>query len=62
MQAATTKWLCNVSTTGTPQADGVTLSAPTSTTSITLTNYKVSTGATQAWTASQVLDVTCHGM
>ena len=59
MPTATTGWGCNVTPNGAPQAAAVTYSAPTSTTSITLTNYTESTGAALAWTASTVLQVQC---
>ena len=61
MPAATTGWNCKVTPNGAPQAAAVTYSAPTSTTSITLTNYTLTTGATLAWTASTVLAVSCIG-
>jgi hypothetical protein len=60
MPAATTGWVCMVTPNGAPQAAGVTYSAPTSTTSVTLTNYTASTGAALAWSASYVLQVSCH--
>lgn len=61
MPAATTGWACTASPTGAPQAAAVTYSAPTSTTSITLTNYTLTTGIALAWTASTVLSVMCMG-
>jgi hypothetical protein len=61
MPTAKTGWNCQVSPHGAPQAAAVTYSAPTSTTSITLTNYTLTTGATLAWTASLVFDVGCVG-
>jgi hypothetical protein len=60
MPAATTGWVCLVAPNGAPQAAAVTYSAPTSTTSVTLTNYTASTGVALAWTASTVLQVSCH--
>jgi len=60
MPAATTGWACMVAPNGAPQAAGVTYSAPTSTTSITLTNYTASTGVALAWSASYVLQVLCN--
>jgi hypothetical protein len=59
MPAATTGWACFVAPNGAPQAAAVTYSAPTSTTSITLTNYTQSTGAALAWTTGFVLQVGC---
>ena len=61
MPAATTGWDCKVDYTGTPQAAARTLSAPTSATSITLTNYTIATAGALAWTAGQVLNVSCLG-
>ena len=61
MPAASHGWACFVAPNGTPQAAGVTYSAPTSASSITLTNYTLTTGATLAWTASFVLQVSCFG-
>lgn len=61
MPAATTGWLCTVSPTGAPQAAAIMYSAPTSTTSITITNYTLTTGAALAWTASTVIGVKCVG-
>lgn len=61
MPTATTGWLCVATPSGAPQAAAVTYSAPTSTTSITLTNYTLTTGIGLAWTASLVLEVHCAG-
>lgn len=61
MPAAAQGWNCKVTPDGAPQAAAVTYSAPTSTTSITLTNYTIATGAALAWTASTVLAVSCMG-
>ena len=61
MPAALTGWACKVSPNGAPQAAAVTYSAPTSATSITLTNYTLTTGVALAWTASTVLSVQCTG-
>ena len=61
MPAASTGWSCTVEPNGAPQAAAITYSAPTSTTSITITNYTLTTGAALAWTASLVLDVNCVG-
>ena len=58
---ATTGWNCDVHPNGTPQAAAVTYSAPTSTTSVTLTNYTQSTGVALAWTAGLVFNVSCFG-
>jgi hypothetical protein len=59
MPAAAVGWACHVTPNGAPQAAAVTYSAPTSTTSITLTNYTATTGVALAWTASTVLQVLC---
>jgi hypothetical protein len=59
LPAATTGWTCHVDPNAAPQAAGVTYSAPTSTTSVTLTNYTQSTGVALAWAASEVLQVSC---
>jgi hypothetical protein len=61
MPTATTGWSCTVFPNGAPQAAAVTYSAPTSTTSITLTNYTQSTGVALAWPVSTVLNVNCVG-
>lgn len=61
MPAATTGWNCTVTPTAAPQAGAVMYSAPTSTTSITITNYTLSTGAALAWPASTVIAVSCVG-
>lgn len=61
MPTATTGWLCLVTPSGAPQAAAVTYSAPTSATSVTLTNYTLTTGIALAWTASLVLEVHCRG-
>lgn len=61
MPAATTGWDCKVTPNGAPQAAAVTYSAPTSTTSVTITNYTLTTGSVLAWAASTVLNVSCHG-
>lgn len=61
MPAATTGWSCVVSPAAAPQAAAIMYSAPTSTTSITITNYTLTTGAALAWTASTVIAVNCVG-
>ena len=61
MPAATTGWACSVMPNGAPQAGAVMYSAPTSTTSITITNYTQSTAAALAWPASAVISVKCIG-
>lgn len=61
MPAAATDWLCAVSPTGAPQAGAEMFSAPTSSTSITITNYTASTGVALAWPASTVIGITCVG-
>jgi hypothetical protein len=61
MPAATAGWACNVTPNAAPQAGAEMFSVPTSTTSITITNYTSSTGVALAWPASAVLQVTCTG-
>lgn len=61
MPVATTGWLCTVNPAGAPQAAAINYSAPTSTSSITITNYTLTTGLALAWTASTVLQVKCVG-
>lgn len=56
---ATTGWACMVAPNGAPQAAAVTYSAPTSTTTVTLTNYTLSTGVALAWTSGTVLQLEC---
>jgi hypothetical protein len=59
--AAPHGWACNATdTTTTSSTVFVTKSVPTSTTSITLTNYNTS-GAAAAWAAGDVIAVTCNG-
>jgi len=59
MPSATTGWACFVAPNGAPQAAAVTYSAPTSVSSVTLTNYTLTTGVALAWTANKVLQVSC---
>jgi hypothetical protein len=61
MPAATTGWSCIVSPTAAPQAAAIMYSQPTSTTSITITNYTLTTGVALAWPASTVIAVNCVG-
>jgi hypothetical protein len=61
MPQAATGWACHVAPNAAPQAASVTYSAPTSASSITLTNYTLTTGIALAWTASTVLQVACFG-
>ena len=61
MPAATNGWICSVTPAGAPQAAAVTYAVATSTTSITLTNYTLTTGAALAWTAGTVLNVIARG-
>ena len=58
LPTATNAWACAVSDTGTTTITKV--SAKT-TSSITLTNYTMSSGATAAWSASSLVDVICQG-
>lgn len=59
MPSANVGWACFIAPNGAPQAAAVTYSAPTSSTSITLTNYTLTTGIALPWTASTVLQVSC---
>ena len=61
MPVATTGWACTVTPNGAPQAAAIMYSAPTSTSSITITNYTLTTGAVLAWPASTVISVQCKG-
>lgn len=53
-------WLCDVTDT-TSYASYVTVSVPTSPTSVTLYNYSRTTGLATAWAASDILGVKCNG-
>ena len=59
MPAAAHGYSCSVTPSGAPQAAAITYAAPTSTTSITLTNYTLTTGVALAWTASLVFELNC---
>lgn len=48
-----------VNNSATIQAAAIMYVTPTSTTSITISNYTLTTGVLLAWTASTVVDVTC---
>jgi hypothetical protein len=61
MPAATTGWACTVMPKAAPQAGAIMYSAPTGTTSITITNYTAATGVALAWAASAVISVQCKG-
>lgn len=62
MPSSTIGWNCIVTpASGSPQAGAITLSAASSTTSITISNYTLSTGAALAWGASTLLSVMCIG-
>ena len=61
MPAATTGWNVVVRPAGAPQADSRTEAVATSATSVTITNYSVSTGAALAWPTGTVLACTATG-
>ena len=64
MPTATTGWICSVNNlTGVAanRADQATRQTATSTTSVTVQNQTLSTGAALAWTASDVLQLSCTG-
>jgi hypothetical protein len=64
MPATTNEWSCFVEPAlygGLPQANGKTLQSQTTSTSISLTNYAVSTGAPAAWNTGYTLYVHCIG-
>lgn len=58
--AALHGWACSA-VDGTNAATSNTVATPTSTTTITLTNYGRTTGIATAWAASDVITVTCNG-
>lgn len=58
--AAPNGWACHA-VDGTNAATANTVATPTSTTTMTLTNYSRTTGALTAWAASDVLTVACNG-
>jgi len=63
MPAATTGWICHVENrTGVAanRADQRTVQTATTTTSVTVRNQTISTGAALAWTASDVLTLSCR--
>src|ERR1035437_9190810 len=59
LPAASVGWACHVTPNGAPHAAAEVFSAPTSSTSITITNYTASSGIALAWPASTVLQVLC---
>jgi len=59
MPAATVGYNCTVTPSAAPQAAAVMYSAATNTTSITITNYTLTTGAALAWPASEIIAVNC---
>ncbi len=64
MPAATTGWICDVQNrTGQAanRADQHTVQTATTTTSITVQNQTISTGAALAWSASDILQIACRG-
>jgi len=61
MPTATTGWNCVVTPAAAPQAAAIMYSVATSTTSITITNYTLTTGSVLAWTASTIIAVNCVG-
>jgi hypothetical protein len=61
MPTSSTGWACTVTPNGTPQAASVTYSAPTSASSVTLTNYTLTTGLALAWPTGYILQVQCRG-
>ena len=61
MPTTTTGWACSATPNGAPQAAAVTYSAPTSASSITLTNYTLATGVALAWSSGFVLQLVCSG-
>lgn len=58
LSAATTGWNCFASDQSTPGTN-VTKQTATATTTATLTNYNSTTGVAAAWTASDILKVSC---
>ena len=64
MPAATAGWVCSVQNITAQAANGAnqrTVQTASSTTSVTVQNQTVSTGAALAWTASDVLRLLCAG-
>lgn len=60
LPTASTGWNCFATDVTTPGANATKQSAST-TTSVTLTNYNTTTGMAAAWTASDILAVSCFG-
>ena len=61
MPASTTGWACEVLPNAAPQAAAMMYSVPTSSTSITITNYTLTTGSSLAWTSGEVIVIKCRG-
>lgn len=64
MPTASTGWIChvnNVTAKAANRADQGTFQTATSTTSVTIQNQTVSTGAALAWTASDIIQLSCSG-
>jgi phage-related tail fiber protein len=61
MPADVTGWACTVQPNGAPQAAAAMYSAPTSATSITITNYTATTALALAWPSGFVVSVQCRG-
>ena len=61
MPTATTGWLCSALPASAPQAGAAMYSVPTSASSVTITNYTLSTGSSVAWTSGSLISVQCRG-
>ena len=61
MPVANTGWACTAMPNTVPQAGAVMYSSPTSTSSITITNYTQATGVALAWPTNTIISVKCVG-
>ena len=64
LPAATTGWICsvnNVTAKAANRADQGTFQTATTTTTVTIQNQTISTGAALAWTASDIIQMSCTG-
>ena len=64
LPAATTGWICsvnNVTAKAANRADQGTFQTATTTTTVTIQNQTISTGAALAWTASDIIQMICTG-
>lgn len=61
MPTASTGWLCSAFPASAPQAGVAMYSVSTSASSVTITNYTISTASSVAWTSGNLISVQCRG-